>query len=78
MPGFQLDQTFFGFKPTDRVQLHENLFNLIWEGEGRWTFSDIYTMPLPMRRMWTDKVNEKIQKRMSPTSTSTSIAKPPQ
>jgi hypothetical protein len=58
---FQLDQTFFGFKPADRVILHENLFDLIWYGEGRWTFTDIYNMPIPMRRMWVNKLNEKLQ-----------------
>jgi hypothetical protein len=75
---FQLDQTFFGFKPADRVILHENLFDLIWHGAGRWTFADVYNMPIPMRRMWVKKLNEKLQPNNSSKSTNQSnIAKPP-
>ena len=75
---FQLDQTFFGFKPADRVILHENLFDLIWYGEGRWTFTDIYNMPIPMRRMWVNKLNEKLHpNKSSPSPNQPNIAKPP-
>ena len=75
---FQLDQTFFGFKPADRVILHENLFDLIWYGEGRWTFTDIYNMPIPMRRMWVNKLNEKLHPtKSSPAPNQPNIAKPP-
>jgi hypothetical protein len=73
-----LDQTFFGFKPADRVILHENLFDLIWYGEGRWTFTDIYNMPIPMRRMWVNKLNEKLHpNKSSPPPNQPNIAKPP-
>jgi hypothetical protein len=53
-----LDQTFFGFKPKDRIQLHENLFNLIWAGEGRWSWETVYHMPRPIRKLWIKKVND--------------------
>ncbi len=59
--GFNLEQTFFGFKPEDRVQLHENIFNLIWWGEGRWDWDTIYYMPVHIRRFWTKKINKMIQ-----------------
>jgi hypothetical protein len=58
MPGFKLDQTFFGYKPQDRIALHENIFNLIWHGEGRWDWDTIYHMPIPIRAMWTKRVND--------------------
>jgi len=57
MPGFRLEQTFFGFKPEDRVRLHENIFNLIWHGDGRWDWDDIYHMPIFLRNFWVKKVN---------------------
>jgi len=60
-PGFHLEQTFFGFKPDDRVKLHENIFNLIWWGAGRWDWDTIYYMPVHIRRFWTKKVNKIIQ-----------------
>ena len=62
-PGFQLDQTFFGFKPEDRVTLHDNLYNLIWHGEGRWTWNDIYYMPIHIRVHWIRRVNAFLETR---------------
>jgi hypothetical protein len=56
-----LEQTFFGFKPEDRVQLHDNIFNLIWWGDGRWDWDTIYNMPVHIRRFWIKKVNKLIQ-----------------
>jgi hypothetical protein len=56
--GFQLEQTFFGFKPEDRVALHESLFNLIWYGAGRWDWETLYTMPIYIRRFWIKKINK--------------------
>ena len=57
-PGFRLEQTFFGFKPEDRIQLHESLFNLVWIGSGRWDWETLYTMPVYMRRFWIHKLNK--------------------
>ena len=56
--GFRLDQTFFGFKPEDRVALHESLFNLVWYGAGRWDWETLYTMPVYIRRFWIKKINK--------------------
>ena len=58
LPGFKLEQTFFGFKPEDRVSLHESLFNLVMYGQGRWTWQDLYTMPIYLRRFWIRKINK--------------------
>lgn len=54
-----MEQTFFGFKPKDRVKLHEVLFDLVWAGEGRWDLETVYSMPIPMRRFWIKRLNEK-------------------
>jgi hypothetical protein len=58
VPGFRLEQTFFGFKPEDRVVLHDSLFNLIWLGAGRWDWNTLYTMPVHIRRFWISKINK--------------------
>jgi hypothetical protein len=63
LPGFQLDQTFFGFKPEHRLDLHDNLFNLIWHGEGRWDWDMLYNMPIFLRRFYTKRVNKLIEDR---------------
>ena len=58
--GFNMDQTFFGFSAKDRTILHERLFELLWVGEGRWNFDDIYNLPLNIRKLWIAKF-KKIQ-----------------
>jgi len=58
LQGFQLTQTFFGFNPEDRVQLHESLFDLVWHGAGRWDWNTLYTMPVYIRRFWISKINK--------------------
>ena len=58
LPGFSLDQTFFGFKPEDQVQLHDTIYELIWAGDGRWDWDTIYNLPLHIRRYWVTKVNK--------------------
>jgi len=64
-PGFRLTQTFFGFNPEDRVQLHESLFNLVWEGNGRWDWETLYTMPVVIRRFWISKLNKMQDERLA-------------
>jgi len=61
--GFNLAQTFFGFKPEDRVALHDNIFNMIWHGEGRWDWGTIYEMPIFLRRHWVKRINKIIEER---------------
>ena len=61
---FSLDQTFFGFNPEDQVILHDNLFNMIWHGEGRWDWDTIYDMPIFLRRFYIKRVNALIQERI--------------
>ena len=56
-PGFQLDQNFFGFKPSDRAIFHENIFNILWHGAGRWNWDDVYHLPIPIRRLWIKRIN---------------------
>lgn len=58
MPCFNLTPTFFGFKPEHQVQFHNQLFDLLWAGEGRWSFEDIYMMPLRIRKLWISRINK--------------------
>ena len=58
MPPFNLTQTFFGFSAKDQVFFHNQLFDLLWAGEGRWSFDDIYTMPLRIRKLWVSRINK--------------------
>lgn len=60
---FPLEQTFFGFKPEDRPGLHENIFNMLWHGEGRWTWDEIYEMPVFLRRFYVKQLNKILETR---------------
>jgi hypothetical protein len=75
LPGFKLKPTFFGFKPKDRISLHENIFNLIWFGEGRWDWDTIYNMPIQIRALWTRKINQIIAMREAPPEPTNKSAK---
>ncbi len=56
--GFVLDQNFFGFKPEHQVQFHDQLFDLIWAGDGRWDWDVVYNLPIHIRRLWIAKINK--------------------
>lgn len=58
LPGFRLDQTFFGLKPSDRPKLHDLIFDLVWVGEGRWDWNTIYNMPVFLRNFYVKKLNK--------------------
>jgi len=75
LPGFKLKPTFFGFNAKDKITLHENIFNLIWFGEGRWDWNTIYNMPVHIRALWTRKVNQIIAMRDAPTESSPTTPK---
>lgn len=55
---FQLDQTFFGFNPEHQLIFHQQLFDLLWAGDGRWDWDTIYNLPLHIKRLWIKRVNE--------------------
>jgi hypothetical protein len=57
MPGFQLSLIFSGFNAKYRLQLHETIFDIVWFGEGRWSWQDIYDMPIFLRRYWIKRIN---------------------
>jgi hypothetical protein len=56
--GFELNQTFFGFSSADQVILHDRLFDLLWYGNGRWTWDDIYYLPIRIRKLWIARINK--------------------
>ena len=62
-PGFRLDLIFSGFNAEYRLQLHETIFDIVWFGEGRWSWQDIYEMPIFLRRYWVKRVNRIIKER---------------
>jgi len=79
-PGFKLDRTFFGLEPHHRINLHNNLFELMWHGQGRWDWNTLYNMPIFLRKFWLKKLNEKLdvaEQRQTSNKTSTKTVKRP-
>jgi hypothetical protein len=62
-PGFRLDLIFSGFNAEYRLQLHETIFDVVWFGEGRWSWKDVYDMPVFLRRFWIKKITRMIKDR---------------
>ncbi len=58
--GFVLNLDFFGRNAEDAVQLHDQLFELVWAGEGRWSWETVYHMPIHIRNFWIRKLNHKL------------------
>ena len=77
---FDLTPTFFGYKPEDSIELHNQLFDFIWMSDGRFDWNTVYHMPIFIRNFWIRKLNHKLAERASGGTTSPkkkSIAKSP-
>ena len=49
---------FFGLTPSYRKILHSSIFDLIYHGNGGFSFSDVYNMPIWARKFYTNKIVE--------------------
>jgi len=49
---------FFGLSLNYRKLLHSQIFDLIYHGNGGFTFSDVYNMPLWARKFYITKIVE--------------------
>ena len=61
--GFPSHLTFSGFDSQYRLNLHESIFDIVWFGEGRWSWQDLYTMPVFLRRYWVKRITAIIKER---------------
>ena len=58
---FKLGENFFGIDAKYKVALHDQLFELVWAGDGKWDWNTVYHLPLHLKRMWIVKINQKSQ-----------------
>lgn len=49
---------FFGLNPNYRKHLHAHIFDLIYHGNGGFTFSDVYNFPIWVRKFYINKIIE--------------------
>ena len=50
---YQWTSTFFGLPARYRKDLHQEIFTLVYYGQG-FSFSDLYTMPVYLRRFYSE------------------------
>lgn len=58
---FQLEWTFFGLQPKDRIRIHESIFDLIYFGKGGFNWADVYNLPVFIRNFYISRI-EKVLK----------------
>jgi hypothetical protein len=51
-----LGLAFFTLPTNYSLQLHEELFFLVFHGGGGFTFSDVYNLPLHIRRLYANNL----------------------
>jgi hypothetical protein len=49
---------YFGLPPNYRLLIHEEIFSLCYYGNGGFQFSDVYGMPVYLRRFYIKKLTE--------------------
>ena len=52
---FHSPSNFFGLKPSDKPLIHEEIFQLIYYGQG-FTHNDVYCMPTYLRKFYLKKL----------------------
>ena len=53
-----MDLTFFGLTPSYRNQVFTQIHDLVYHGGGGFIHSEVYNMPIWMRRYHIQKINE--------------------
>jgi len=54
---FQSPSDFFGLTPKYKLQIHEEIFQLILHSKGGFTFSDAYNLPIYLRTFYLKRLS---------------------
>jgi len=80
---FPLELTFFGLTSEYRISLFTQIHDLVYHGNGGFIHSEVYNMPIWMRRFHIQKINdfnkkqqEAREKQANQQSNTDSIARP--
>ena len=76
---FPLQHSFFGLGLNYKPILHEEIFTLIYHSHGGFNWSDVYSMPIWLRKYYIKKLVETKQEERAPAKNNTSnkMATPP-
>lgn len=53
---------FFGLGPNYRPILHREIFNLVYHGNGGYTWDAVYEFPVWLRKFYIRLINETVEK----------------
>ena len=67
LQGFRLDQTFFIHSSHSKRQIHEEIFNLVWIGAGRWDWNTVYNWPIWIRKFYSKQLMDMQSNKQSST-----------
>jgi len=79
-----LGSTFFGLTPKYKLQVYQEVHDLVYYGNGGFIYSEVYQMPIHLRRYHIKKIdvlhkkqNEEIQKARESTSSTPNTPRMP-
>ena len=55
---YPLESAFFGLTPEYRLTLHRQIFDLVYHGNGGFTWDSVYEMPVWLRIFYIQRINE--------------------
>lgn len=54
---------FFGLETSYKIPLHQEIFSLCYYGKGGFTWSEVYELPIHLRRFYIQQVSKAIEER---------------
>jgi len=55
--------SFFGLQPKNKLDIHEEIFNLLHYAKGGFTFTEAYNLPITLRRFYLKRLNKEYEDR---------------
>lgn len=52
------DWTFFGLTPKYKIQLHDEVFDLVYYGKGGFSWNDVYNLPIFLRHHYLGRIQK--------------------
>lgn len=52
---------FFGLAPEYKLGLHEEIFSLCYYGKGGFTWEEVYSLPIHLRRYYIQQISKAIE-----------------
>ena len=70
---------FFGLPSEYKLQLHTQIFNLCYHGQGGFTWDEVYSLPIHLRVFYINQIIKTIeeQNKKNKEQTPTKSSKPP-